>query len=78
MLCNWLVGKLLPLDLKSAAWPLSSINQGIVYSCMVQMDIKPCLLLSASELDKPQDIQVMYLCSSCWDCQVELFISFSC
>lgn len=32
-----LIENLLPLDLKPAAWPLSSINQGIVYSCMVQM-----------------------------------------
>lgn len=80
LLCNWVAAALtarrnFKLHLKPAAWPLFSISQGIVHSCVVKWKApwpltsghQPCLLLSASELDEPRDVWVMYLHQGCWD-----------
>lgn len=82
MVCNWLIKKLLPLDLKSAAWPLSSINQGVVYSCLVQMRIVVFLHKWTSSLVSSSVLQswiVLMTYGSCTSGTVRWkTISFSC
>lgn len=76
MLCKWLIEEFLFLDLKFAAWPVSSINQGIVYSCMVHMKSVVFLCKWTSSLVSSWSCMnlVTYgscTSSSCWDYQVE-------